>query len=142
MKKDKIFLKILPSIASLLILASVTLYFLAEKSMVVYRDLMYRNDILNETLLSNGLLGVYKIIALVSIVISIFLFIKFRNSLPKGHLYYIISPIIVGVILYFMINLYNTITWVSYPWMILSVIIKFLVENIRMIYSIKFLKKY
>ncbi len=142
MKKDKIFLKILPSIAFLLILASVTLYFLAEKSMVVYRDLMYRNDILNETLLSNGLLGVYKIIALVSIVISIFLFIKFRNSLPKGHLYYIISPIIVGVILYFMINLYNTITWVSYPWMILSVIIKFLVENIRMIYSIKFLKKY
>lgn len=128
--------KILPTILYFIITLSIGLEIAAQKSMGVYRDLIFRKEALENTILHIEILNIYKWIILVGIgACAIIISLRKVNTSDRVKKY-IFGTMGLSIVLLIMISFYNKVSFVAYPWMVLSVGLSVLFQYIRIISQI------
>lgn len=126
--------KILPSISYLLIILSISLGPISKNSMLLYRDLIYRNKILNNAIFTKSLLNIYLIIIILGVLTYIVLLFRNKNERYKNKINIYIT-LILSISSLSMIILHDKATGLSYPWILLSLLISLFTHYIKSIYS-------
>ncbi len=135
--------KIAPIFSWLFVVLSLALQIGAQNSMGIYRDLVYRNWFLTNTLMTKKFLKIYQWSVLLGIgfCITIFLLRKIRplkdyiiGSLEYRWNRYLRRIICLSVVCFCMIIIYERVTWIAYPWILLSILITVCVHYIRLTY--------
>lgn len=126
----------LPILAWLLVIGIIVLQKMSVTRMGLYRDLVYRNQTLDASVLSSQLFFIYKSIVILALMISIYLFIKSyrkRFLLNKGN-WYLLSLLVSGVAVIVLLSFYQSTNLVAYPLFVLVIMKLFIVHFIRQFY--------
>lgn len=147
---SKIVEQILPIISWVIFMMSLVLQIGVQNRMGIQRDLIVRNKKLASTVFSMTYLEVYKLILIAGIVFCIILFVWKRKMFshqnisilkwPLSHSWrkYLIYTLTVSIVGIVMLQFYNLVSWLAYPWMLLSVLIMAVVQYSRLFYLIFF----
>ncbi len=147
---SKIVEQILPVTSWVIFMMSLVLQIGVQNRMGIQRDLIVRNKKLAATVFSTTYLEGYKLILIAGIAFCIILFIWKRKIFShqnisilkwpfsyrwRKYLIYTLAVSILGII---MLAFYNSVSWLAYPWMLLSVLIMVIVQYSRLLYLIFF----
>lgn len=148
--KGTIFIeKILPMFSWIIFIATLLLQIGVKKSMTINRDLIYRNKILNSSILKSSHLSVYQGILFIGIAFCIFLyFINMKrfsyhklfakkndgiNRLKK----YLILTFSMSILCISMLVFYQEVTLLAYPFMMMGALLVVMIQYARLIYNCK-----
>lgn len=122
---------ILPITSVLMVFMSIVIEVLTKKSMGVYRDILFRNRILEESILTNNLINLYKIFISLGVITCILILILKRiQKISRNN---IILLIILQLIALFMLIFYNKINLIALPIIICSIIYAIIIQLIKTI---------
>lgn len=140
-KYGKIYLvmvhRIFTVISCILIISSLGLEIASRKSMGVYRDLVFRKGILENTILGSDLLNIYKWLTMIGIGVCIIIIFSKRNSIISRAKKYIWTTISFSIVFVIMIIFYNKISWIAYPLMLVSIGITVIFQYIVIVWDHK-----
>lgn len=136
MKYDKpIFIKILAILSYMFLSFAIVLEILSRKSMLVHRDLIYRNQFLKKYLFNDNILKIYYLIILLSVVIFTIKLIKNNNKYYYKSLNNISSKILfISILLFLMLIYLKNSTMLAFYLILISVGFILLIKYIEYIY--------
>ncbi|SHK51548.1 hypothetical protein [Paramaledivibacter caminithermalis] len=127
--------KIFTIISCILIILSLGLEAASKKSMGVYRDLVFRKGLLENTILSSNLLNLYKWFLIAGIGSCAVIIILKRIYIIDRMKKYIKATMALSIILLIMILFYNRVGLTAYPLMVVSIGITVVLRYIMIILS-------
>lgn len=139
--KDIIVNKVLPAISYTLIILTQILQYLSKKSMGVQRDIVFRNGKITSTVLAQDLLQVYKWMTIIGIIFCVVILMrnfkynqydKYNRSNNKVFAY-TISTLFLTLIFFIMIIKYNSVNLLTYPIIMLCMLIALIIQYIRLV---------
>lgn len=125
--------KIFTIISCILIILSLGLEVASKKSMGVYRDLVFRKGLLENTILSSNLLNLYKWFLIAGIGSCAVIIILRRIYIIDRMKKYIKTTMALSIILLIMISFYDRVGLIAYPWMVVSIGITVVLRYIMII---------
>ncbi|MTI65055.1 MAG: hypothetical protein FH753_00435 [Firmicutes bacterium] len=125
--------KIFPSLAWLFFTFVLTLEYLANKSMGFYRHIMVKNQTLKFMTRNLDKIRWIIIIGIIIILIKV-LFNKIYKRTRKKRLKCMVITILMSILLIFVTS-FNTLNIITFPWLVLSIIIIIFFQYIRLIYT-------
>lgn len=136
MKYNKpIFIKILSIISYIFLSFTIVLEILSRKSMLVNRDLIYRNQFIQKNIFTDSILKICFSIVLLSLVIVAINLIRNYKSLFKRPLIYISLKILfINIILMNMLIFYKNSTMIAFSFILMAVGFILLVKYIEYVY--------
>ncbi|OIJ20883.1 hypothetical protein BKP45_07890 [Anaerobacillus alkalidiazotrophicus] len=131
-----IFDVVLPMVAWLLVIGSFVLQQLAETRMGLYRDLVYRNQILQSTILNPKWFWIYISIIVLVVVLCIFLYIKGKN-VNYFRIRYLVAFIGTSIGLIILLYFYQSFHFLTFPLLVNFIMILFVVQFIKFVINIR-----
>jgi len=137
---------ILPLISGILVIASISLQYGVRKYMGLQRDLVYRNKLLTNSILSSNRLNLYQLIVVIGLVFCLIMYFRQKNKHSKysrrfsdstwcNKLNRILTLISLTSIVWLSLTVYypnsNTL---AYPWIILTLLVAIIIQYIRLIH--------
>lgn len=138
--------RLLPIFAWLMIILSIGLQIGTQKSMGIYRDLVVRNRVLTNSILTKKLVGVYQwsIWIVIGICLVIFYYHRRRlisqnSDVRKGNLMfrfvkYFRRTMLISIVWFIMIFVDDKVSLLAYPWMVLSVMVMVCIQYLRLFF--------
>lgn len=139
--------RLIPIFTWVMVVMSLGLQIGAQKSMGVYRDLIVRNRLLTDSILTKSLMGVYQWGIWIGICLCLVIFYYHKRRLiPQNYLgtrksniafrlvKYCRRTLIVSLIWFIMISVYDQVPMLAYPWMIFSVMVMVCIQYIRLFF--------
>lgn len=136
MKYNKpIFIKILSIISYIFLTFTIVLEILSRKSMLVNRDLVYRNQFIQKYIFIDSILKICFLIVLLSIAIfAVNLIINYKKLFKRPLIYISLKILIINIILINMLIYYKNSKMIAFSFILMAVGFILLVKYIEYVY--------
>jgi len=147
---DKLILSILPVTSWVFMFVAIALEKGSREHMGIYRDMTFRNRVLDATFFTIELIAFYQLAIVIGIVVlgGLFWFaqrvVAHRAMAAHGvmagrnrwsGIRYLIATLLSSVFLYLLFGYYPTVEWLAYPLICLSMMLVVIIQYLRLFYQ-------